>query len=266
MGKVLAESYADFNPIVWDREELDITNEEELRAKLQEMKPDLVYNCAAYNLVDKAEEEVEQADTLNGYAVGNLARVCNDIDAVLVHFSTNYVFDGENSEGYSEGDKPKPISAYGRSKRLGEIELEQNTDKYYLIRTAWLYGGKGTGKRSFIDLMLELSKNDKAIDAVTDEFGQPTFVHDLVQALVLLIQEQKPFGTYHLTNSGIASWYDWAKEIFSIKNIAARLSQVNSLDLKRMAKRPKYAVLNNTKFIELRPWTEALREYLNGKS
>jgi dTDP-4-dehydrorhamnose reductase len=142
----------------------------------------------------------------------------------------------------------------------------QNTDEYYLVRTAWLYGGKGNGKRSFVDLMLSLAGDDKIIDAVTDEFGQPTYTFDLAQALVALTEENRQFGTYHITNSGMASWYDWAKEIFSIRDIKAKLAQVNSMDLKRAARRPKYGVLNNTKFIELRPWTEALKEYLTESS
>ncbi len=265
LGTALGGAYAEINPTLWDREEIDITNETMCVEKIFELAPDLVYNCAAYNAVDKAEEEAGIADTINGYGPGNLAKACAKIDAVLVHFSSQYVFDGQKVEGYDEDDKPNPISAYGHSKRLGEVEVSQNTDKYYLVRTALLYGSDSQqGKKSFIDIMLEMAAADKPISAVDDEFGQPTYVKDLAQALVSLTEEEKPFGIYHITNSGIASWYDWAKEIFAIKGIKAKLSAIHSDGLKRAAKRPKNGALNNNKFLELRPWTEALREYLTG--
>jgi dTDP-4-dehydrorhamnose reductase len=262
LGHALAEAYAEAEPTLWDREEIDITNEHRCRELITELKPDLVYNCAAYNAVDKAEEDAGAADNVNGYGVGNLARVCSEIDAVLVHFSSNYVFDGQNPEGYAEDDKPNPLSAYGRSKRLGEIELAQNAEKYYLVRTAWLYGSKTEGKKSFIDIMLELAGKGDPVKCVTDEFGSPTYVKDLAQALVALTEQEKEFGIYHLTNSGMASWFDWAKEIFKIKDMGVKMVEIKSGDLKRAAKRPEYGVLNNTKFVELRPWTEALEEYL----
>jgi dTDP-4-dehydrorhamnose reductase len=266
LGHALAQAYDEAQPTLWDREEIDITDERQCRELLTELKPDLVYNCAAYNAVDQAEAEAGVADNINGYAVGNLARVCAEIDAVLVHFSSNYVFDGKNPEGYAEDDKPNPLSAYGRSKRLGEIELAQNMEKYYLVRTAWLYGYRTAGKKSFIDIMLELAGQDGPVKCVTDEFGSPTYVKDLAQALVALTEQEKPFGIYHLTNSGMASWFDWAKEIFKIQNLDVKMLEIKSQDLKRASRRPEYGILNNTKFVELRPWSEALEEYLESDS
>ncbi|HYE22610.1 MAG TPA: dTDP-4-dehydrorhamnose reductase [Verrucomicrobiae bacterium] len=262
LGQALAEAYAEVKPVLWDREEIDITNEEECKSKVAALQPTLVYNCAAYNKVDDAEKEIEIAETINGYAVGFLATVCRDIGATMVHFSSNYVFDGQNAEGYNEDDKPSPKSAYARSKRLGEIELQQNMDNYYLVRTAWLYGAKTQGKKSFVDIMLDMASAGKTINAVNDEFGNPTYVKDLAQALVALTQSEKPFGIYHLTNAGSTSWFEWAKEIFKIRSIKANINAIPSGELKRPANRPKYGILNNTKFIELRPWSEALREYL----
>ena len=143
------------------------------------------------------------------------------------------------------------------------MELQEKAEKYYLIRTCWLYGQPAAGKKSFTDIMLDLAAGHQPINAVTDEFGKPTFVVDLAQATRALIEERKPFGIYHLTNSGVASRYDWAKEIFAIKKMKVNLQAMDASFFERKAKRPKYEVLNNTKFIELRPWTEALKEYLN---
>ncbi|MBI4049739.1 MAG: dTDP-4-dehydrorhamnose reductase [Candidatus Doudnabacteria bacterium] len=268
LGPELAKVYKMAKPTLWDQAELDITDEAAVTEKINQLKPELVFNCAAYNAVDKAEGKDRMlSENVNGLAVGFIAQACNSVGAVLVQFSSNYVFDGNKSEGYNEDDLPNPISAYGKSKLMGEIELQKNCEKYYLVRTAWLYGGKGIGKKSFVDLMLEKAEKKESIEVIADEFGNPTYVVDLAQAVGALVEQNKPFGIYHLTNSGQASWYDWAKEIFTIKGIDAKLSQISSAEAdtkwKRPAKRPKYGILNNTKFIELRPWSEALREYLS---
>ena len=251
----------------WDRDELDITDETAVSAKLSDLKPDLVINCSAYNAVDKAEEDRQTAESVNGQAVGYLAKVCASLDIPLVHFSSNYVFDGNNPEGYNEDDTPRPLSNYGQSKLQGEIELQRNTEKYYLIRSAWLFGKPGGGKKSFVDLMLDVGSKGQPIDAIEDEFGNPTYVKDLAGAVVALVETKKPFGIYHLVNTGSCSWYDLAKEIFIIKNIVVQLNSIRVEEYmkKRKAPRPKFGVLNNTKFIQLRPWTEALKEYLESK-
>lgn len=260
------EVYADLRPAGWDREELDVTDEEQVKPKLKEFKPDLVINCTAYNDVDGAEEDRAVAEAINGLAPGYLAAVCAEMDAVFVHFSTGQVFAGDNSQGYNEDDVPSPLNTYGRSKLMGEMEVEKNTEKYYLIRTAWLYGaGPSSGKKkSFVDIMLDLAKKDRPIKGVDDEFGNPTYSLDLAQAVRAMIEEKKPFGVYHLVNEGVASRLDWMKEIFIIKEMEVGIVPVSREEFagKRKAKRPQYEVLNNTKFIKLRPWTEALKEYL----
>lgn len=267
LGPELAKVYHKLKPTLWDREELDITNEAAVMQKISQLKPDLVFNCAAYNAVDKAEAEDRIiAENINGSAVGFVAKACSANGATMVHFSTNYVFDGNASEGYNEDALPNPLNVYGKSKLMGEIELQKNCENWYLVRTAWLYGGKGSGKKSFVDLMLEKAEKNESIDAIDDEFGNPTFVVDLAQAVAALVEQKKPFGTYHLTNSGQASWFTWAQEVFAIEKTSAKLAQISSeaadTKWKRGAKRPKYGILNNIKFIELRPWTEALKEYL----
>lgn len=270
LGQTFLDLYKGHEVLAWDREELDITDEDEVAKKISEQKPELIINCAAYNAVDKAEDKRMIADQINGYAVGFIAKAASEIGAVMVHYSTGEVFDGSNSGGYNEDDQPRPVNQYGESKLLGEIEFQENTEKFYLIRTCWLYGKPALGpdasvggaKKSFSDLILDLAKAGKPINAVKDEFGNPTYVADLAQATAALIQQKKPFGIYHLVNSGTASRYDWAKEILAIKNLKVELNAVDSSFFERKAKRPKYEVLNNNKYIELRPWTEALREYL----
>lgn len=267
LGQAFGDVYHDAEVFSWDREELDITDEDTVGKKIAELKPDLIINCAAYNAVDKAEEERGMADSINGYAVGFIAKAAGQIGAVMIHFSSAYVFDGNKSEGYNEDDAVNPQSAYAKSKLLGEIELQKNADKFYLIRTTWLYGRPSvTGKPSFVELMLRLAKEDKSIDAIEDEFGNPTYVVDLAQASRALVEQKKPFGIYHLVNSGSTSWFEWANEVFNTKNIKARLAAINRDDYPRKAPRPKFGILNNTKFIELRPWTEALKDYLISKS
>ncbi len=253
----------DTNVTAWDREELDITKENLVSEQIEKIKPHLVINCAAYNSVDKAEEERGVAEMINGTAVGFIAKACDAVGATMVHYSTGQVFDGTNSEGYNEDDKPIPVNAYGRSKLLGEMELQENIDNFYLIRTCWLYGKPAAGKKSFTDLILELAAQGTTVNAVNNEFGSPTYVLDLAHATRALIGQQKPFGIYHLINSGVASRYDWTKEIFMTKGIKSEFNSVASNFFQRKAKRPKYEVLNNTKFIELRSWTEALKEYLS---
>ncbi len=262
LGQAMAEVYSAHEVSAWDRAELDITDEDAVTERIGQLKPELIINCAAYNAVDQAEEERMIADQVNGYAVGFIAKAASSVGAVMVHYSTGQVFDGSNQDGYNEDDEPRPVNQYGESKQLGEIELQENTENFYLIRTCWLYGKPAAGKKSFTDLMLEIAKRGEPINAVKNEFGNPTYVVDLAQATAALIQQKKPFGIYHLINSGQASRYDWAKEIFAIKNLEAELNPVDSSFFERKAKRPKYEVLNNTKYIELRPWTEALREYL----
>lgn len=267
LGQTFVDVYSDQKVIAWDREELDITNESEVLDKITELAPNLIINCAAYNAVDKAEEDREIANQINGYAVGFIGKAADAIGATLVHYSTSYVFDGQNSAGYGENDLPRPQSAYAKSKLLGEMELQENCQNFYLIRTQWLYGrASENGKPSFVETMLKLALSGQSIESINDEFGQPTYVLDLASATRALIEDQKPFKTYHLINSGSATWFDWAREIFKIKNLEIKLNPVSRANFVRKAPRPQYGILHNTKFIELRPWHEALEEYLNSAS
>jgi dTDP-4-dehydrorhamnose reductase len=219
----------------------------------------------AYNAVDKAEEEPDIANNINGYAVGNLAKVCKAVGAKLVHFSSNYVFDGTNQNGYNESEIPSPQSAYGRSKLLGEVQIQQHSDNYYIIRSTWLYGTPGlseSSKKNYVETILELVPQKEYIECVDDQYGQPTYTHDLATATKTLIEQDLPAGIYHLTNSGSATWFTWAEEIFRLKQIAIQLHHNSMANFNRAAHRPQYGILNNSKFPVLRPWQKALADYL----
>jgi dTDP-4-dehydrorhamnose reductase len=264
LGQALSQVYADREVVGLDQAELDITDEKKVLEKIGEIKPSIIFNCAAYTNVDGAEKNKELVDKVNGLAVGFIARACKNIGAILVHYSTGMIFDGSNSEGYNEDDESKPVNYYGKSKLLGEQELQRNADMYYLIRTCWLYGKETNGKKSFPDIMLGLIDNLE-INAVSDEFGSPTYVKDLAQSSRALVDLQKPCGVYHIINEGVASRFNWTQEIFKINNIEKKINKVDSTFFKRDAKRPRFEVLNNNKFIKLRPWQEALEEYLQSQ-
>ncbi len=253
--------------IGWDREDVDVTQVESLKLKVESLKPSAIINCVAYNDVEAAEEKVSIANLLNSEVPGNLAIICKDLNIPLVHFSTNYVFDGEQGE-YTELDTPNPQSIYAKSKYLGEMAVSENCEKFYIVRTSVLFGKMGESalaKKSFVDLMLEKSNIVDTIKVVNDEINSVTYAADLALAVKVLLSQQFDFGIYHLTNLGSASWYDFAKEIFSIANKKITLIPVSSTEFPRKARRPKKSVLLNTKFIEFRPWQEALNEFLEAK-
>lgn len=264
---------ADNDITAWDREEIDISDKELITKKIKELKPDIIINTAAYNAVDNcedSEQEFAKAKTLNAFAVGYLADVAIDVRALLVHFSSDYVFSGDQARGYREEDTTKAISKYGETKLAGEKELITRSGKglkWYLIRTSKLFGPKGgseAAKDSFFDLILKLSKDRKEFSLVhNEEISCFTYTPDLAKAIKELIESEKGYGIYHIVNEGPASWYDGAKYLFELKNINdVVLKPVASVDYPRPAKRPKYSVLLNTKLEKLRSWKEALREYL----
>jgi dTDP-4-dehydrorhamnose reductase len=251
----------------WDRNELDLGQIDNLAGRLAALPqiPAAVINCAAYNNVDGAEQDPKQAFLINATAVGKMASACTGLGIPLVHFSSNYVFDGEKGE-YAEDDKPEPLSAYGKSKYQGEKLLQENCFKYYLIRTSVLFGQEAESeyaKKSFIEIMLEMREKTDTIKAVNNEVNSITYVSDLAAAVETLITKKYPYGIYHIVNSGQASWYDFAGEIFKLKQKDVHLVPTGASEFPRLAPRPKKAVLINTKFPPLRSWQEALKEFLN---
>jgi dTDP-4-dehydrorhamnose reductase len=244
--------------------DLDITDQKAIRHRAASFQPTLVINCAAYTKVDQAEQQELLANTINGMAVQNLCLVCQEQDIPLVHFSTDYVFDGIKDGSYSISDKPNPINAYGRSKLLGEKHVLRLLSKFYLIRTSWLFGLHGT---NFIETMLTLANKQKQISVVNDQKGCPTWTQHLSEAVADLIETGR-CGIYHATNSGQTTWFEYAREIFRLAGTDTEVLPVTTVQLARPAKRPLKSVLDPAPLPqilgrEMPPWYHALNQYLS---
>lgn len=261
LGSMLATVFAEYNPKLLDKEEIDITNEQNVREVLRPANATVIINAAAYTNVDAAEEHKEAAFLVNETGVKNLATVTKELSATLVHMSTDYVFPGVSVDGYSETDSPGPaVNEYGNSKLAGERALKESGCNFYLVRTAWLYGPNG---KNFADTMLKIAEKNKNIQVVEDQIGCPTYTKDVALYVKTLLEEQYPFGIYHAVNSGNASWFAFAQKIFEYKeNLPVVVKPVFSSEFPRPAKRPAFSILKNTKGPSMRPWQEALREYL----
>jgi dTDP-4-dehydrorhamnose reductase len=251
------------------RADVDLTDALQLRAKLTDLRPDFVVNCAAYNFVDQAETEPEAAFAVNAWAVRNLAGVCRDLDCTLVQFSTDYVFglDASRETPWSEADAPGPVSAYGLSKLAGEYLVRGACPKHFVIRTCGLYGVWGSGGKggNFVETMLRLAGEGKPLRVVNDQRCTPSFTADVAAVAVDLMRTGR-YGLYHLTNAGECTWFELACEIFRLSGTAADLRPVTSQEFARPARRPSYSVLANDKAASVgvtpaRPWAEALRAY-----
>lgn len=264
LGAELNEVFKDsgiFEFYSTSKEDLDITDEDAVRQLLLDLKPNLVINSAAFTYVDECEIKRDFVMKINGEANGILAKLCNEIGAYLIYFSTDYVFDGFNKEGYKEEDQPSPINVYGESKLLGEKLIQENTDKFYIIRTSWLFGMHG---QNFVKTMLSLAAKNEPIQVVDDQIGKPTYTFDLAKAIFNSLGMGYPSGIYHLVNENATTWYDFAKKIFDLSELHnVDLRSIKSSELSRPAKRPGVSILQNTKLPHLRAHEEALKDYLN---
>lgn len=264
LGQDLALVFNDYNLTLWDKDEIDITDEQQVDSKIKELNPNIIINCAAYTDVDGAETNQAIAMQINAEAVGFLAKVAKEINATILHISTDYIFDGTRKQGYTEDFAEfKPLNVYGESKLKGEELLKQYADNYYIIRTAWLYGKNGN---NFVETMLKLGHEKDQLKVVNDQYGKPTFTIDLAQQIRYILDNKLPFGIYHITNEtteseGI-SWYEFAQEIFEQAEIEIDLQACSSDEFPRPAKRPPYSSLISTKLPQLRKWEDALEDYL----
>lgn len=252
-----------------DYHDVDITDFKAVEKKIKEDKPDLIINAAAYNNVDEAEKDAlkfELAKKINGTAVGNMGKVSRELDIPIVHFSSEYVFDGEKKSGYAEDAEVSPLNRYGESKALGEKVLKDNTDKYYLIRLSRMFGPAGKNestKKSFVDTMIESFQEGKTeFKVVDEELSCPTYSIDLANLVYDLTNKVLPFGIYHGANSGACTWFQLAKKTFELRGLSPRLMPVKGGEFPRPAKRPNLGELINTKLQKQRSWEDALKEYL----
>lgn len=256
----------------WDREEIDVTDKEKLEARSKELGPDIILNAVAYNAVDPCETdeaEYDRAMLLNSTVPGFLAEASQKVGATLVHYSTDYVFDGSLETGYDEEALAKPISRYGETKRAGERQVLESSARAYLIRLSKLFGQpalSGLGKQSFFEMMLAKGKEASEVKVVNGERSCFTYAPDLAQATRALIESQALPGIYHLPNEGAVTWYEAARELYRLAGLTTRIVPVTSDAFPRPARRPASSVLLNTKRPKLRDYREALVEYLKRES
>ena len=259
--------------IAVDRTSLDLSRPESIRQAMAEIQPDLVVNAGAYTAVDKAESEPELANAVNGIAPGILAEECEKLGASLIHFSTDYVFDGSHGSAYLETDSTNPLGTYGKSKLAGEEAIRKAGKRHIIIRTAWVYGNGGKG--NFVKTMLRLGKEREEIRVVADQIGSPTWTGDLAQAIsqIIPLLGSETFGTYQYTNSGVCSWYDFAIAIFEeaaklgLPLKVQRVIPITTSEYPTPAKRPAFSVLSTVKISALlgtHPphWRQGLRQML----
>ena len=255
--------------------DVDITNAEAIGRFLESLNPfppQWIINCAAYTAVDRAEDESEFAFAVNAAGPLNLAYAARATGATLVHISTDYVFNGEKEQDYDEEDATDPINAYGKSKLQGEVSIRETLSRYYIIRTAWLYGKNG---KNFVNTMLKLFQERRNVKVVCDQFGNPTYAADLARFVIAIISPRpaQNYGVYHYTNEGRTSWYDFAKSIHEETtalgklNLEVEIAPVMTSEYPTRAKRPRSSCLSKEKAkreleVSIRGWRDALRSYL----
>jgi len=268
LGQDLAKVFEKEKPILFDKENLDITDRAQVCQEIKKINPDVIINSAAYNAVDDCETNFPIAQAVNAAGPGNLAEAAQKSGAVLIQYSTDYVFPGIKKMGYKESDKPDPISAYGLSKYLGEEQVRQKCDKYYLIRTSRLFGlpaSSKDAKKSFVDVMLKLADEKDKLDIVNEELSNPTYTPDLALQASLILNEKYPYGLYHAINKGACTWFDFATKIFQLAGKSVKINPVSGNKFPRPAKRPAFSCLKNTKLPDMRTWQKALEDYLKIK-
>ncbi|XJZ26966.1 dTDP-4-dehydrorhamnose reductase [Bacillota bacterium Lsc_1132] len=246
-----------------NRDQLDITNEENVLSFISDVRPDVILHCAAYTNVDAAESDEETAYQINALGTEYLAKAAKETGAKMLYISTDYVFDGTATEPYEVDQPTKPLGAYGRTKFAGEELLKKHLDRYFIVRTAWVFG---VGGNNFVKTMIRLGEERGEVGVVHDQVGSPTYTVDLASFMLELMVTDK-FGTYHATNSGVCSWYEFAVEIFKQAGLNVKVNPLTTDQFPRPAKRPSYSVLSKKKLVEqgftpLRNWKEALIAYV----
>lgn len=268
LGNELRQAFSDHELTPLTHADFELTDPAQVRRALQTHRPDLILNTAAFHRVDECEEKPERTFTVNAIAVRDLATAAKESGATLVHFSTDYVFDGRQRRPYREVDPPGPLSVYAASKLAGEYFVRAIAEQHFVIRTCGLYGPAGSSGKggNFIETMLRLAREGREIRVVSDQILTPTSVKDLARKVRRLV-ETRAYGLYHITNNGECSWFQFAAAIFELSGLRPNLIETTSAAFGARAVRPPYSVLENANLQrlgldDLRPWREALTEYL----
>jgi dTDP-4-dehydrorhamnose reductase len=272
LGAALVREYqGKFDVTSFKHEQLDLANQNQTRDNLFPLEFDVLINCAAMTNVDLCEQEIEQAFAINAEGPQLLARICRDKNAKMIHFSTDYVFDGEKPEPYTENDLAKPISVYGESKRTGEKLVLQTQDRHLVVRVSWVFG---PDRPSFIDTMIKRAREEEHINAVADKFSTPTYTHDIAEMVSRFFDVDVPGGILHFANNGECSWQEYAQHAIDCchrLSISLKAKTVGALKLADMknwiARRPVYSVLSTAKYAKLtgvtpRSWRDAVSDYI----
>ena len=246
-----------------DIEEMDITDAAACEKVIKEAKVDAVIHCAAYTAVDAAEDNIELCRKINAEGTENIVKVCRELNIKMMYFSTDYVFNGKGDRPWKTDDERSPLNVYGQTKYEGDLAVENSLEKYFILRIAWVFGVNG---KNFIKTMLRLGKEKGAVSVVNDQIGSPTYTADLAVLAVDMIQTDK-YGTYHATNEGLCSWYEFACQIFNEANMDVKVTPVSSDAFPAKAKRPSNSRMDKSKLTEngfspLPGWQDALKRYL----
>lgn len=265
LGRAVNLQYKDDPNVTFvntDVADLDITKVDDVMKAVKAEKPDVIVNCAAHTAVDACETDLDNAYRINAIGPRNLSLAANEVNAKLVHISTDYVFDGKGTRPYTEFDAVGPQGAYGRTKLAGEEFVKAFANKYFIIRTAWLYGD---GK-NFVKTMLRLSETNDAVSVVNDQVGSPTSTKELAGAIAHLVPTDN-YGLFHGTCEGVCSWADFTEEIFRLKGLSTKVNRITSAEFNAKAPRPAYSVLENymlklTTDYKFAQWEDAIAEYI----
>lgn len=247
-----------------DVDNMDITDAGQVKRVIEECKPDAVIHCAAYTAVDAAEDNQELCRKINVDGTRNIAEVCKDMGIPIMYFSTDYIFDGQGENFWKEGDPKKPLNVYGQTKYEGELNVQELIEKYFILRISWVFGVNGN---NFIKTMLRVGPQCGEVGVVADQIGSPTYTYDLAKLVIDMIQTDK-YGTYHVTNEGICSWYEFACEIFKQAGLDVKVNPLTTAEYPAKAARPFNSRMSKDKLINagfkmLPSWQDGLKRYLN---
>ncbi len=265
--EVLKKNHYDIFPL--EHKDIDISDIDSVNSVLKEIKPEIIINTAAFHNVPLCEKEKEKAFKVNAEGAENLSKISNDLKSVLLHFSTDYVFDGKKHKPYIETDPPNPLNIYAKSKLEGERRIKKISEKYYILRVAGLYGKYPSRVKgyNFVSLMLKLAKERDKIKVVDDEWTTPTYTKEIAIEVLEIIKSMPDYGLYHATAEGECSWYEFAKAIFDLANVKTNLMKAAPGEFSSEVERPKYSVLENQNLKKaginiFKHWKDGLKEYL----